>query len=76
MYRVEVLLCKIKRCLFPGGYCLGSSLADEPLCPKQGTQSPEAQGRGREAGGTSVIWQRGAVLEEMLHRVSALSLVS
>ena len=55
---------------------MGSSLADEPLCPKQGTQSPEAQGRGREAGGTSVIWQRGAVLEEMLHRVSALSLVS
>lgn len=33
MYRVEVLLCKIKRCLFSGGYCLGSSLADEPLCP-------------------------------------------
>lgn len=57
---------------------MGSSLAAElsPCAHQAGTQSPEAQGRGREAGGTSVIWQGGAVIEEMLRRVPALSLVA
>lgn len=70
------MLCKIKRCLFSGGYCLGSSLADEPLCPP--SRGHRAQ-RHREGAGKLAYfchWQKGAVLEEMLHRVPALSLLS
>ena len=51
LHCVEVLLCTIKRYLFSGGYCLGSSLAAElsPCAHQAGDAEPRGTGEGQRS---------------------------